>query len=69
MLAGGGIKKGLVYGTSDATATEPENDPLTVEDLATTVYHLLGINAREEADVAGQPAHRHRPRGGRSARN
>jgi len=44
VLAGGGIKAGYIYGTSDATATEPENDPLTVEDLAATVYHLLGIN-------------------------
>src|SRR5262249_53236019 len=44
VLAGGGVKAGNVYGTSDATATEPENDPLTVEDLAATVYHLLGIN-------------------------
>ena len=44
VLAGGGIKAGHIYGTSDATATEPENDPLTVEDLAATVYHLLGIN-------------------------
>ncbi|HKI30754.1 MAG TPA: DUF1501 domain-containing protein [Gemmataceae bacterium] len=44
VLAGGGVKAGHVYGTSDATATEPENDPLTVEDLAATVYHLLGIN-------------------------
>ncbi len=44
VLAGGGTKAGFVYGTSDATATEPENDPLTVEDLAATVYHLLGIN-------------------------
>jgi hypothetical protein len=44
VLAGGGTKAGHVYGTSDATATEPENDPLTVEDLAATVYHLLGID-------------------------
>jgi hypothetical protein len=44
VLAGGGIKAGHIYGTSDATATEPENDPLTVEDLAATVYHLIGID-------------------------
>ena len=45
VLAGGGIKKGLVYGKSDATATEPEEDGLTVEDLAHTVYTCLGIDA------------------------
>jgi uncharacterized protein (DUF1501 family) len=44
VLAGGGLKQGFAYGTSDATASEPENDPLTVEDLAATVYHQLGID-------------------------
>src|SRR3954470_4130920 len=48
VLAGGGIKKGLIYGTSDATASEPENDPLTVEDLAMTVYKQIGINAEKK---------------------
>jgi hypothetical protein len=45
VLAGGGIKKGFIYGKSDATATEPEEDGLTVEDMAHTVYHCLGIDA------------------------
>jgi hypothetical protein len=45
VLAGGGIKKGFAYGKSDATASEPEEDGLTVEDLAHTVYHCLGIDA------------------------
>jgi hypothetical protein len=44
ILAGGGIKKGLIYGSSDATASEPEDDALTVEDLAMTVYKQLGID-------------------------
>ena len=45
VLAGGGVKRGLVYGKSDSTATEPEEDGLGVEDLANTVYHCLGIDA------------------------
>ena len=45
VLAGGGVKKGFVYGKSDATASEPDEDGLTVEDLAHTVYHCLGIDA------------------------
>ena len=53
VLAGGGIKKGVAYGTSDATATEPEDDPLTVEDLSTTVYQCLGINADKELMAPG----------------
>jgi hypothetical protein len=44
VLAGGGLKKGFAYGTSDSTASEPETDPLTVEDLAMTVYQQLGID-------------------------
>ena len=43
-LAGGGIRKGMIYGSSDATAAEPANDPVGVEDLAMTVYNRLGIN-------------------------
>jgi Protein of unknown function (DUF1501) len=53
VLAGGGIKKGHIFGSSDATASEPENDPLSVEDLATTVYHQLGINADKELMAPG----------------
>src|SRR5438034_4281585 len=53
VLAGGGIKKGFVYGSSDATASEPENDPLTVEDLAATVYHQLGINHEKKLMAPG----------------
>ena len=52
-LAGGGLKKGFVYGSSDATATEPDIDPLTIEDLATTVYHQLGIVAEKELMAPG----------------
>jgi hypothetical protein len=48
VLAGGGIKKGLIYGSSDATGSEPEDDPLTVEDMASTVYHCLGIDAEKK---------------------
>lgn len=53
VLAGGGIKKGFIYGTSDATATEPEKDPLGIEDLATTVYKQLGIVADKELMAPG----------------
>jgi hypothetical protein len=42
-LAGGGIKKGYIHGASDPTGSEPESDPLRVEDLAATVYYQLGI--------------------------
>lgn len=53
MLAGGGVKRGLIYGASDATASEPEDNPVTPEDLATTMYHLLGIVADKELMAPG----------------
>ena len=52
-MAGGGIKGGIVHGSSNATASEPENDPLTVEDWATTIYDRLGIDARKELMAPG----------------
>ena len=53
LLAGGGIKKGLVYGKSDATASEPADNPMTVEDWATTIYKCMGINADKELMAPG----------------
>ena len=52
-LAGGGITRGQVYGSSDAFATAPEEDPLSVEDLATTVYDRIGIVADKELMAPG----------------
>jgi uncharacterized protein (DUF1501 family) len=48
LLAGGGIKRGEVYGSSDPLAAEPTQNPLSVENYAHTVYHLLGIDARND---------------------
>lgn len=53
VLAGGGVRKGSVYGSSDATASEPEDKPLTVEDFATTIYHQMGIVADKELMAPG----------------
>ena len=48
VMAGGGVKQGHIYGKSDALAAEPAEDALGVEDYATTLYHLLGIDARKD---------------------
>ena len=53
LLAGGGIKRGYVHGSSDALGAAPENDPLYVGDLAFTVYNQLGINADKELMAPG----------------
>ncbi len=53
MLAGGGIKRGMVYGTSDSLASEPDENPVSVQDFATTVYHQMGITADKELVAPG----------------
>jgi hypothetical protein len=53
VMAGGGLKQGIVHGSSNATASEPEDDPLTVEDWATTIYDRLGIVADKELMAPG----------------
>jgi uncharacterized protein (DUF1501 family) len=53
VLAGGGLKKGFVLGASNATASEPDRDAIGPEDLATTIYHQLGIVADKELMAPG----------------
>ncbi|MFK7850266.1 MAG: DUF1501 domain-containing protein [Akkermansiaceae bacterium] len=53
MLAGGGIKRGSVYGLSDSLAAEPEENPVSPEDLAATIYNQLGINSDKELMAPG----------------
>jgi hypothetical protein len=44
LLAGAGIPGGQVYGASDRQAAYPTRDPVSPEDLAATIYHLLGVD-------------------------
>ncbi|MSR48242.1 MAG: DUF1501 domain-containing protein [Planctomycetes bacterium] len=53
LMAGGGVKKGGWYGTSNATWTEPEDVALSIEEFAATVYHLVGIDAGKELLAPG----------------
>jgi uncharacterized protein (DUF1501 family) len=53
VMAGGGIKPGIVYGSSNAIGAEPEENPLTVADWSTTIYKCLGINADKELMAPG----------------
>ncbi len=53
VLAGGGVKRGSIFGSSNAVASEPEDNPIEPPDLATTVYHLLGIVADKELMAPG----------------
>jgi hypothetical protein len=52
-MAGGGIKRGNVHGSSDATGGEPDESPLTVPDFAHTIYELLGIDPHKDLLAPG----------------
>jgi hypothetical protein len=43
LFAGGGIKRGFVYGKSDEHAAFPAENPVRPEDLHATLYQALGI--------------------------
>ena len=53
VLAGGGIKGGYIHGSSNSTASEPEELAMGPEDLFTTVYHCMGIVADKELMAPG----------------
>ena len=44
LLAGGGVKGGLVYGSSDEFGMRAQENPMHVHDFHATVLHLLGID-------------------------
>jgi hypothetical protein len=44
LLAGGGVKRGFIYGASDKNGAYPAENPVRPDDLAATIYHLLGID-------------------------
>lgn len=44
LLAGGGIKGGTVYGTSDELGLDVVENPVHVHDLHATILHLMGLN-------------------------
>jgi hypothetical protein len=56
VLAGGGIKRGFVYGKSDKNGAYPVTDPVRPDDLAATMFHLLGIDPHTEVfDALNRP--------------
>jgi hypothetical protein len=44
LLAGGGAKRGFVYGASDKHGEHPAKNPVRPDDLAATVFYMLGID-------------------------
>lgn len=57
LLAGGGIRGGQVYGSSDKLAEFPRDKPVGAEHIAHTVFHALGIDDLMAQDREGRPFH------------
>jgi hypothetical protein len=56
MLGGGGVPGGLIHGSSDRYAAYPSRDPVKPEDIAATIYEIMGIpSATEIHDPFNQP--------------
>lgn len=55
VLAGGGIRGGQVYGSSDRLGEYPADNPLTPADISKTVYHAMGIENLEAYDNQKRP--------------
>jgi hypothetical protein len=56
VLAGAGVRGGLVYGASDRIAAYPTDSPVSPADLAATIYSSLGVDpSMEIRDRTGRP--------------
>ncbi|MCA9085608.1 MAG: DUF1501 domain-containing protein [Planctomycetaceae bacterium] len=55
LVAGGGIRGGQVYGSSDRYAEYPAEKPVTPAHVAHTVYHAMGITDLQAIDAQNRP--------------
>src|SRR5438876_609322 len=53
LLAGGGLKRGFVYGASDKNGMYPAENPVRPDDLAATMFYLLGTDPNSEVRGVG----------------
>ena len=44
MLAGGGLQRGMLLGSSSRNGEQPANRPVHVQEVLATVYRQLGID-------------------------
>jgi len=52
-LAGGGVAGGRVIGRTNALGTEPQDRPVSVQDLFATIYGQLGVDASKKYMTPG----------------
>jgi hypothetical protein len=56
LMAGGGMKRGFVYGATDATSSYPKDNPCSPDDISATMFSCLGIDpATELRNHVNQP--------------
>jgi hypothetical protein len=55
VLAGGGVKGGVAYGSTDADGKDVKDNPVSEGDLFATIYSTLGINPRAKHMVGIRP--------------
>jgi hypothetical protein len=48
ILAGAGLKRGVVLGATDKIAGYPKDRPVSPKDVLCTIYHLLGVDPRTQ---------------------
>ena len=57
LLAGGGIRGGQTFGTTDKRAEYLDQNPVAPEHIARTVFHAMGIDDLHAIDREGRPFH------------
>lgn len=55
LLTGGGVRTGQIIGGSDAGGEAALREDITPENLAASIYHLLGVDHHQEYETAGRP--------------
>ncbi|MFO0965659.1 MAG: DUF1501 domain-containing protein [Gemmataceae bacterium] len=56
VLFGGGVRGGMLHGSSDRIGAYPATNAIRPDDIAATMYHLVGIDpATEVRDPLGRP--------------
>ncbi len=53
VMAGGGIRAGQIFGSSDRLGAEPRDNPVTPESIAACIHRALGIAPRETDPLPG----------------
>ena len=54
LFTGAGLKKGMVYGSSDSKGYRPETHPVSPGDIIATIYAAMGIDTASTVEDANR---------------